>query len=192
MAIRFSILVCSVSTRRATFLPKIIEQIYGQIEREGLNTEVECIVLMDNKTMTVGDKRNRLIEASRGHWVCFVDDDDRIADDYVRTLYSASRKTDADTITFYASVSINGQVSKIARFDCSENKNLSNSYERQPNHLMLIKRTIAHLIGFKSISFQEDDDYAARCYPLIKKIYNIDKVLYYYDFNEKTTETQKK
>jgi len=192
MGIRFSILVCSVSTRRSTFMPKIIEQIYGQIEREGLDKEVECIVLMDNKTMTVGDKRNRLIEASRGHWVCFVDDDDRIADDYVRTLYRASRKTDADTITFYASVSINGQMPKIARFFCSENKNLPDAYDRQPNHLMLIKRNIAHLIGFKSISFQEDDDYAARCYPLIKKIYNIDKVLYYYDFSTTTTETQKR
>lgn len=67
--------------------------------------DVELLWLGDNKRRTVGAKRNALLDMARGEYVCFIDDDDEVAADYVRRLRDAiiaTRKTPepADVICF--------------------------------------------------------------------------------------------
>lgn len=190
---KLSILVPSVHTRRNTFLPKIQDEIYRQIDN--LNsvqkTEVEVIVLSDNKTIMLGDKRNLLVEIAQGKYIQFVDDDDRISSDFISTLLEAT-ETDADVISFNAEVSINGQKPKICDYSIKHLKdyNTRNGYFRIPNHISCVKREVSLLSSFPSLKYAEDQAYAKLLLPHLKTEHKINKVLYYYDYNDNVTETQ--
>src|SRR3546814_15980164 len=58
-----SVLVPSVSDRRNTFAPKIANELYGQQESllPADRQRVEILILTDNKSIVLGDKRNQMI-----------------------------------------------------------------------------------------------------------------------------------
>jgi hypothetical protein len=56
---------------------------------------------------------------------------------------------------------------------------------------MVVKRDLALRTKFANISRGEDKDYSIRLKPLLKHEAIIEEVLYHYEFNRMTTETQK-
>lgn len=191
--IALSILVCSVHTRYKTFLPKIQDQLYDQLAAlpEADQERVEVIILTDNKQMMLGHKRNTMIDIAQGKYIAFVDDDDRIADDYMSTLLKAT-ETDADSIVFTAEVSLNGETPKPCYYSKAHRRdyNKPNAYYRIPNHICCIKRSVSLKSSFPNILYGEDAGYGKVLLPFLKTEHKIDKVLYYYDYNAETTETQ--
>lgn len=190
---RLSILVPSVSERRTTFLPKSLEMLYGQLEKLPLELQkqVEIIYLIDNKTMMLGDKRNLMVNMASGKYISFVDCDDRVSDDYIETLLKATY-LDVDSIVFLAEVSLNGNPPKICRYskDYPKDYNTETEYHRLPNHIPCIKREISQKVSFPSIKYAEDAGYSKLLKPHLKTEHKIDKVLYYYDYSDKTTVAQ--
>lgn len=188
-----SVLIPSVHTRRNTFLPTISERIYSLYEAlsEDQQGEVEILILCDNKKMMLGEKRNVMMDMAQGDYITFVDDDDRISDDYLVELLKAIdyRK---DVITFHVEVSINGEKPKICHYskDYEKDHNRKNTYYRLPNHICCINRYIATQISFPSIPKGEDSAFSKLLKPLLETEHKIEKVLYYYDYNDDTTETQ--
>lgn len=191
--IDLSILVCSVHTRYKTFLPKIQEQLYDQLEAlpELDQQRVEIMVLTDNKQMMLGHKRNTMIDIAQGKYVSFVDDDDRIAPDYIAELLKAT-ETDADSIVFTAMVSLNGEPAKPCYYSKVHKRdyNKPSAYYRIPNHICCVKRAVSLKSSFPNILYGEDAGYGKVLLPFLKTEHVIDKVLYYYDYNADTTETQ--
>lgn len=193
--IALSVLVPSISSRRASFASKIADELYGQ--QEALSPadrqRVEILMLTDSKSIVLGDKRNQMIRIAQGDYIVFVDDDDRLEPDYLATLLKATESGD-DCITFNASVSINGQPAKICRYSTkyAKDENTATEYHRLPNHITAVKREIALRSPFPSKLCGEDADYAVMLRPLLKTEHNIDRVLYHYDYNDRTTETQRK
>lgn len=190
---KLSILIPSIGARRNTFAPKIMDAIYSQIDKLKNPSEVQVISISDNQSMTVGNKRNLMVSMSAGDYVCFIDDDDRIADDYIEQILAATRHN-ADTITFIADVSINGQHPKPCVYSLSfkEDSNTASGYQRMPNHICAVKRELAIRTPFPDKMCGEDADYAAMLRPLLKTEHHINKSLYFYDYSDATTETQKK
>lgn len=191
--IDLSILVCSVHTRYKTFLPKIQDQLYDQLEAlpEADQQRVEIIVLTDNKQMMLGHKRNTMIDIAQGGYIIFVDDDDRIAENYIAELLKAT-ESGADSIVFTAMVSLNGEPAKPCYYskDFKRDYNKPNAYYRIPNHICCIKRSVSLKSSFPNILYGEDAGYGKVLLPFLKTEHKIDKVLYYYDYNAQTTETQ--
>lgn len=200
MQMTLSILVCSVTNRFNTFLPNIINKLHSQAENF---EDVEIICLMDNKKMMLGDKRNQMVNLACGKYVVFIDDDDDISDDYIEQLYLAI-DSGADVINFTVDVSLNGGPYK----PCYYNKDYPNdfnkeevldiekgldviSYHRLPNHIMCVKRELALSTKYPSILRGEDAGYSKELKPKLTSQHIIDKVLYFYNFNQNTTETQK-
>jgi glycosyltransferase involved in cell wall biosynthesis len=189
---KLSILVPSVMTRRNTFLPRILEQLNSQYEAlsEREQRQVEIIVLMDNKKIMLGDKRNLMVDQAQGEYVVFVDDDDRIADDYIKSLLRATQDA-SDVITFKAEVTINGGEPKICIYSKEfEKDHNTDTYNRLPNHICCVKKSLASRVLFPSVLYGEDSGYAKLLKPLLRSQTMIDKILYYYDYNAETTETQ--
>lgn len=190
---KLTINVCSTHTRYRTFLPQILEQLFSQWEKlpENDRKQVEIVALIDNRSMTVGEKRNRLTTASKGDYISFVDDDDRVSDDYIGQLLKATA-TGADVITFLVSVSLNGGIPKPCHYSKNYEKdyNTENEYHRLPNHIMCIRRELAVKVPFKEVTFAEDSDFATRLKPLLKTEHQIKATLYHYDWNVRTTEAQ--
>jgi len=191
--IDLSILVCSVHSRYKTFLPKIQEQLYDQLAAlsEDDQQRVEIIVLTDNKQMMLGHKRNTMIDIAQGNYIVFVDDDDRIADDYISTLLNATAKG-TDAIVFTAMVSLNGEPAKPCYYSKVHRRdyNKPDAYYRIPNHICCVKRSVSLKSSFPNILYGEDAGYGKLLLPHLKTEHVIDKVLYYYDYNIDTTETQ--
>jgi len=185
-----SILIPSVYERRNTFLPKILGQLESQYERlsDEDKKKVEILTLIDNKKTMLGEKRNVMLFIAQGDYVVFVDDDDRVSDDYVETLLEAT-KSNSDIITFKAEVSLNGEEPKdcIYSMEFETDQNKHNKYYRLPNHICCVKREIAINIKFPSVVYGEDSGYSKLLKPMLKTQTFIDKILYYYDYNDKTT-----
>ncbi len=187
---KLSILVCSVIGRRNTFLPSILDALNSQIE--GVN-DVELLVLIDNKTRMLGIKRNDLVFMAQGDYIVFVDDDDKIAADYVSTLLQAIDKANgADVITFKVNVSLNGGEFKPCYYskDFAHDYNEADRYCRLPNHIMCIKKDLCIDTPYEPILYGEDSAFSKQLKPKLNSEYAIDKVLYEYHYNLETTETQ--
>ncbi len=193
MTIDLSILVCSVHTRYKTFLPLIQDQLYDQLAAlsEADQDRVEIIILTDNKKMMLGHKRNKMVDIAQGKYIAFVDDDDRLAPDYIAQLLTATA-TDADSIVFKAEVSLNGEPAKICDYskDHRRDYNHKDGYFRIPNHICCIKRSVSLKSSFPNVLYGEDAGYGKVLLPFLKTEHKINKILYYYDYNSETTETQ--
>jgi len=179
---KLSILVCSTHNRYNTFLPKILDQLFGQLKQLDPESqkEVEILTLIDNKTIMLGTKRNNLIDISKGDYLVFVDDDDRVSNDYISSLLEATAN-DADVITFIAAVSLNGEPPKPCHYSSmyESDYNEPDSYHRLPNHIMCVKRELAEQVYFKPILYGEDSDYSQRLKPLLKTEQAINRILYF-------------
>jgi len=181
-----SILLCSLPNRLKQF--SVIEELTKQAKGK----PVEILYLGDNWQMSVGEKRNNLIYLATGKYICFVDDDDRVEPNYVSDILDAINQHGTDCINFQASVSINESNPMICHYskEFTENVNLPTMYLRQPNHLMVWKKSIVEL--FPEINVGEDNLFGENMAKKNYSEYNIDKVLYHYDFNSNTTEAQKR
>ena len=187
---KLSILIPSVIERANTFLPKILKQLDSQYEllNDEDKKEVEILTLIDNKKTIIGKKRNVMLSIAQGDYVVFIDDDDRISDDYIATLLKAT-KNSSDVIAFKGEVSLNGEEPKVCIYsmDVEINNTRHNKYYRIPNHICCVKKEIALSVRFPAIGFGEDNAYSKLLQPNLKTQTFIDKILYYYDYNVKTT-----
>lgn len=95
---KLSILICSLQKRLQKF-----DALCAHLQQQANKypNQVEVLWLGDNKTMSVGEKRNKLLTISKGQYVCFVDDDDWVADTYVERIMQGIA-TNADCICFNA------------------------------------------------------------------------------------------
>ena len=190
-----SILVPSVNSRHATFARRIQEQLFSQYDKlpQAEKCLVEIIVLVDTKSMVLGDKRNKMVELAQGEYVVFVDDDDRIAEDYIAALLQGCA-SGRDAVTFNAMVTINGGLPKVCRYSLmyQADANLPHEYQRLPNHICAVKREHALAAGFPSLLHGEDAEYAKRLKLRLQSEYNIARTLYYYDYQAATSETTPK
>lgn len=178
---KLSILIPSVFERYNS-LKTLTDHINSQING---NKDVELIVLLENRRRSIGQKRNHLLEMSKGEYVVFVDDDDRISDDYVEKLLAAI-SYNPDCVIFDVSVTINNGPPKIAKYDYRYGYSEDNNYYyRQPNHIMCYKREIAIRHKYLDLSEQEDTEWAPRASAEIRSQFKIAKVLYMYDFHDK-------
>ena len=192
--ITLSILIPSVSSRRDTFAPKMIDQIFGMHDALSPTDRdrVEILMLTDTKSMTIGDKRNRMLELAQGEYVAFVDDDDRLDPDYLVDILAGIDDHHPDVVTFQAMVSLAGAPARpcIYSIRYQRDANRATRYERLPNHLCAVRADLAREVGYPSLQKGEDAHYAERLRPLLATEHYIPKVLYYYDFDPATTETQ--
>jgi hypothetical protein len=69
-------------------------------EQARKHTDVEVLVELDEGGLPSGWKRHKLLRASRGRYVAFVDDDDRVSDNYVDTLRELTLAQTCDVATF--------------------------------------------------------------------------------------------
>lgn len=163
-----SILICSVP-ERARKLRWLVDYLYEQIVRCAPR-QVEVLV-DDRPEPTVGEKRQALLERARGHYVCFVDDDDGVAADYVERVVGAIvQDPEADCLSLEGVMTTRGV--RPERFTHSiahdEWATRDGVHFRTPNHLNAIRRELALQAGFAAQSVGEDHDFSRRVRPLLK------------------------
>lgn len=182
-----TIAVLSVPSRTRTFLPYIVDKLDAQTQ----GRPVELLLLLDNKTRTIGRKRNDLIRLAQGQYIVFVDDDDDVTDDFVDEILEAA-KSGADVIVFDIWVTLDGQSGKNCRYGLDlVYENLDSAYHRKPNGRMACRTDIARRIPYQDISLGEDDRWGEAFAIVARTQHRIEKNLSFYKFDSVLTEAQK-
>src|SRR5574341_83346 len=101
--IRLSILIPTIRGRLTTCLPSLLDE----LDRQARGLPVEVLALYDNASMSVGEKRNRLVRAASGMYLMFADDDDWPEPDYVPTVLERTHEK-PDVIVFDVECTIDG------------------------------------------------------------------------------------
>ena len=134
-SILLSLLVPTVPGREPK-LAQLLDRLDKQI---ALRKDVELLVLRDNRSMPIGDKRNKMLSLARGAYVAFIDDDDMVSEDYVASIVAGLACT-PDVLTFLVKVTGHG-AGKICRYGLAlQHQDLPHEYRRQPNHLRFVQR----------------------------------------------------
>lgn len=143
-------------------------------EHEG---EVEILINDDICTKSIGKKRNELLEASRGKYICFIDDDDIVHTNYLTFILNAINKSVPDGVGFKMFIhKPRGRqtVTFSSKYKAWHDDN------RCLIHLNPVRRELAMQVMFPDRSTGEDRVYSLALVNLIKKEEFINEVLYHY------------
>ena len=151
---------------------------------------VEVLMLTDNKTRRVGLKRQALLDAARGAYVAFVDDDDDVSPDYISAILRETAHG-PDVITFLQEAQINGQRGTIhfaADHAHDEPCKAGAIAKRRPWHVCAWRAEIAKQCLFTDKMFGEDLDWVNQACSLLRTGRHIDRVLHTYRYSTETSE----
>lgn len=156
------------------------------------NFSSEIIVYSDNKKITTGEKRNRLLKIAKGKYIVYIDDDDEIPDYYIREMLKAC-DSDSDCFAINGKMTTDGQ--KEIKWRLSKDydnvtikENGVDVYLRKTNHITGVKRELALLAPFPNKSNAEDKGYSDALNPFLKTEYKIELPMYHYKFSTKNKE----
>lgn len=194
MAVTLSILIPTLPSRRDTLM-SLVDTLQYQIQ----NKPVQLLWLGDNKSMTVGEKRNQLLSMAGGDWVCFIDDDDRPSPHYIELLLAAIKDhPEKSVITFMGTQNKDGKQDIPFRYSLQFGRNLKTVIDGQRWHVMLPdhlccwrKDKIAHSFPKKSLG--EDHAWGREQAMTITEsdIFEIPAYLYHYEYNSQFTECRR-
>jgi hypothetical protein len=171
--------------RRKHFLARLMRCLEPQ-----LCPRVKVHVLEKYEDLTIGERRNILLYSiKRKPFLAFCDDDDLVADTYVRDVLKAL-ESQPDVVGFRGRYYVDGKhtadtLMSVRVKGWGEHESPDGLvYLRTPNHLSPVRRRFAQSIGFVHVNHGEDCDYAmrlAQCYPHMRETF-VNAFLYHYEF----------
>jgi len=193
-----SFLICGMESRSWAALR-------DELRRQIADQPFECEVLtsIDSGEEPSGLKRQRLLNAARGEYVAFIDDDDKVRPDYVRKI-AGGCGTGVDVVTFHMEITHSspvtiGATSRHRRTVVREVWRLGlwpddrDAGRMSANHLCAWKKETAKQVAWCPVLGYGEDQlwygplHAAR---LGETYHEIPEVLYEYYFNAATTGNQ--
>lgn len=174
--VKWTIGIPSVPARR-----KLRERVLAQLDKQTSKySNIEVIVLEDNRQRQLGPKRQAIIDIAQGEYISFIDDDDLIADDYIRTL--CPLLDGADCVGFTGQISIEGKPWRNVYYS-KENgwDNVGDDFLRPIQHLTPVRTELVRQVKYRGHR-REDSDWSKRMIKagLLKTENLTDKVMYYY------------
>jgi glycosyltransferase involved in cell wall biosynthesis len=197
--IKFSILILSIPSRIKS-LTAAVEQLQAQADGTGQPKSVEVLVLLDNRSKSISEKRNDLLGIARGKYVAFLDDDDAISKDYMEKILKAIDEHDGvDCITFNQWCSLDGEPMDV-EFGVGnphgqlwrDEDGFLGDIKRPPYHMCVWRREIAQSEPFRPVygangQSSEDIDWLLRLYPKVQTEHHIPDALHGYIYSSQTT-----
>lgn len=178
---KLSILICTIPSRQASF-GRLISELRSQI----LPYSPEVAIISNaSPELPIGAKRNWLLQKAESDYVCFIDDDDEISNNYIDLLMKAI-DTGCDCASLKGVYSVNGKYDGLFEHSIKykewKTTHKEIKYERFPNHLNTIRTSIAKKFKFPNINHGEDQDWSTQIHNsgLLKTEFYISEILYYY------------
>jgi GT2 family glycosyltransferase len=177
-----SILIPTMNSR-ASLLTRLMAILEPQ-----LTDQIEVLTDADDGELPIGTKRNHLMQRAKGKYVCYVDDDDRVSEDYISTLMEGIEK-DVDVVCIQGIMTTNGMdpyrfVDTPYMAPGMASKDGEYYYTRGVQHLDATRREIALYGKFIDSSYGEDDDWTKKIEStkLVQSWHLVDHPTYFYDY----------
>lgn len=179
----WSILICTTVDRREMF-----SKLYAELQRQSSGLEVEVLYEEDNKQISVGAKRQKLLERARGKYICYFDSDDWPFSYYVRMIVDAL-ETDPDCVGMLVHMTTNGIKPQVCchslKYKVWAERVDGYDYVRNVTHFNCVRRDLALMVGFPDLRYAEDKWYSDRVTRLCKTEVFINKKLFHYRYSSK-------
>ena len=158
-----SILIPTMKSRENLFR-QVLTEVQRQI-RETPEIRVEVIWESDNGELTLGQKRNVLVDRCSGTYHCFIDDDDVIARDFIKTFVPMIKSDiDYDCASFVGAHYMKGKFNKLFHhsLEYSAWDEYQDRFIRTVSPMNMIKTSIARQVRYKDIRNTEDHEFSIR------------------------------
>lgn len=191
-----SILMPTIPERAAMF-SRLLSQVQNQIRscNEYHSTLGNIEVLVDDSKrfldggLSIGAKRQSLVERATGKYLCFLDDDENISPQYVETLVRLCYEN-KDVCTFR-------NISKFDGYWCVVDMSMRNRNEqsgsddivkRKPWHICPVRSEFAKQVRFPDINYGEDWEWFEKVLVLCRTEAKTKKVIHQYNGFTATSE----
>lgn len=188
-----SILIATVKEREDSF-----NYVRNEFLNQGNENKVEILSCSDNKEMSIGLKRQKLLENAKGKWIVFFDDDDFPSPAYNELILNCIQLNPGiDCIGINGTMTTNGENPQtwVHHLGYPWKSNCKSShgfdYIRPIIHFNPVLKEKALQAGFKDIRFGEDKDYSDRLNMLLQKQGIIHAPLFHYNYTTKLPHNQK-
>jgi glycosyltransferase involved in cell wall biosynthesis len=157
---------------------------------------VHILTEVDDGTLTIGGKRQKIIDTCETEYVCFVDDDDWVSPNYLASLLLALAGK-PDCVTFMGVLTTDGESPENFRLSLhypreAWSKDAQGIHQRTPNHLCPIKIELARSIRYKEVTSYEDFIWSKSIHGVLRSQCHIDDVLYQYRYSKSGSEAAKR
>jgi glycosyltransferase involved in cell wall biosynthesis len=173
-----NILICHTPGREE-FLHRLLNILNPQVNNDVL------VIIDDNPIANIGAKRNNLLSLANSKYIAFIDDDDRVSDNYIKLLMEGIEK-DVDCCSLVGEITFDGINPKpfIHSIKYDRYWEDDKAYYRYPNHLNCVKSEIANKFKFPELNHGEDTAFATKMHRagVLKTEHEISETIYYYDY----------
>ena len=179
--IKLSILIPCVFERQQRDL---FEHVLGQAR----GTNVEVLALFDNRKRSLGHKRNVLVGMALGRYLCHLDDDDWVANDYVMELLQMiGRVQNPDVIMFDQEACLDGgePFRVVTGLEYENEQGSAGVVHRKPWTWCCWRTDFVRGIPFEDDTRTEDYTWLKKVWPRIGPHAKIEKVLHYYRYSRR-------
>lgn len=185
-----SILICSLNERK-----KQLDHLMASLIPQSIDKAVSIHVETDDGKMSIGEKRNVLMKKAFRKYICYIDDDDSIASNYVDLVLDAIRRGNTtkdsyvDCIGMCGYLMVNGERTWQFRHStsvtnwCKDKR--AKIYFRNPNHLNPIRSDLAKRCYFPETNWGEDRSYSNQMKLLCQNEVFIEEPIYFYNQGNK-------
>jgi hypothetical protein len=141
---------------------------------------------------SIGKKRESLVQRATGKYLCFLDDDEDIAPNYVETLVRLCQ-LDADVITFrsFAKTDFYWSVIDMRLGNPNEEATPDRIVKRNAWHICPVKSEYAKLYPFEDTNYSEDWNWMEKVLTHCETEAHTDQILHQYNHSSKTSEADK-
>lgn len=195
-----SILIPTIPDRHSIFI-----ELYGKLWRQIYHVHINHTTLgeiewiSDNSKsfldggLSIGKKREALVQRAQGKYLCFLDDDEDIAPNYVETLVRLCN-TNADVCTF-------SNLTKTDTYWCVVDMSLNNTdneeatpdriVKRRPWHICPVKTEYAKLYEFDDSNYGEDWQWFSKVLTHCETEAKTNQILHCYNHSSEHSEADK-
>lgn len=178
---KLSILITTTLNRRPLF-----RVLYAELLRQSSGLEVEVLYEEDDKKISVGAKRQILLNRAKGSHLCYFDSDDFPYEWYVSDILKAL-ESDPDCVGFLIHMTTNNRKPQTCCHSLQYPEWKENvdgyDYVRNNTHFNPTRRSIALQVGFKDLRHGEDKAYSDAVSKICKTEFFINKRLFHYRYS---------